>query len=70
MIHSAAVIAGQLNIFDIVEEETTLGELAAKTGADELLLREYPSVSLSNPSISISARAPAIPVRCRPVPSR
>ncbi|KIW72672.1 hypothetical protein PV04_00850 [Phialophora macrospora] len=38
MIHSAAVIAGQLNIFDIVEEETTLGELAAKTGADELLL--------------------------------
>ena len=41
MIHSATVIASQLNIFDIVEDETTIEELATKTGADELLLREY-----------------------------
>lgn len=43
MIHAATVIASQLNIFDIVEQETGVGELAAKTGADELLLREFPS---------------------------
>jgi hypothetical protein len=40
MIHSATVTAIQLSIFDIVEQEITLEELAAKTGADELLLRE------------------------------
>ena len=43
MIHSAIVVASQLNIFNIIEEEITIEELAAKTGAEELLLRECES---------------------------
>ena len=40
MIHSTIVIANHLNVFDIIEDETSVSELAAQTGAEELLLRE------------------------------